>query len=122
MKSYLLLFVSTLFLLFALPKSSVVRTLQTQEQATLKGTTCSTKQKAKAACSKKQCLRHLTHSEKRGAATAFVDCSQSYSAAVFEQPHTLFYTLQDKALYTLALSPSYLSPHLEAEPDPPQFS
>ncbi|MFD2513280.1 hypothetical protein ACFSRY_05335 [Pontibacter locisalis] len=120
MRSYLLLFLSTLLLLFALPKNSSLRSFA--QQAELKKTCSSSKRFAKKPCARK-CLKHQTHSENHNnAANLVTDCSQQIYAIINSlQAKPIIYQPTKRALILPHIR-KHLSPDLEHDPEPPRFS
>ena len=118
MRTYLLLFLSTLFLLFAMPKNNSM--LRKTQQAELKEAGRHCKRTGKKPCPKK-CLRHQTSPSQQHNAGIATDCSQQLYAIVdLLQADTIlsFTTASD---YVLPHIRRHLSPVLEHEPEPPQF-
>ena len=120
MKSYLLLFLSTLLMLFALPKNSSLRSFA--QQVELKEACSSSKRFAKKPCAKK-CLKHQTHSENQNnAANLSTDCSQHIYAIINSlQAEPIIY-LPAKRAIILPNTRKHLSPDLEHDHEPPRFS
>jgi len=120
MKSHLLLFLSTMLLLFALPKSSPLYGISSAEQGQQVRKRCAPGA-LKRPCARK-CLKHQTHSEQRGAGTVVTDCSQLFYAIVptpQQQPAFVAEPAQHKAQLP---GEKPHSPYLKIEPDPPQLS
>ncbi|NEM99063.1 hypothetical protein [Pontibacter burrus] len=118
MRTYLLLFLSTLFLLFAMPKNNSV--LRSTQQAELKEAGKYCKRTGKP-CPKK-CLRHQTIPNQQHNEGIATDCGQQLYAIVdLSQADTLlsFTTTSD---YVLPHIRKHLSPVLEHEPEPPRFA
>ncbi|MBC5994380.1 hypothetical protein [Pontibacter cellulosilyticus] len=120
MRTYLLLFLSILLLLFALPKNSSLRSFA--QQAELKKACSYSKRFVKKTCARK-CLKHQTHSENQNnAANLGTDCNQQVYALVSAlQAEPLIY-LQAKRAFKTPLVRKHLSPDLEHDPEPPRFS
>jgi hypothetical protein len=122
MKSYLLLFLSTMLVLFALPKSSVsVRSIGNNEQSKLIKSCSKSKFAIKRTCQKK-CIKHQTHSEQQGASNIVSDCSQQAYGLLSVSAHNTLHNYQVRKTYVTANSFSYLSPDLASDTDPPQYS
>lgn len=122
MMRYLLLFISTLLMLFTLSQPDTrVNSFSCVKQSQLKEAINSDKHLVRRKCAKK-CLRHQTHSEQQNAATVVVDCSQPFYALVAETEPTFDFTPASLAVATIPADRKHLSPSLEAEPDPPRFS
>ncbi|WP_187263005.1 hypothetical protein [Pontibacter beigongshangensis] len=121
MKHYLLLFLSTLLLLFMLPEpDGRLNRGSGMEQGVLKKA-CSHQKKIKRTCARK-CLQHQAHSGQHNAAGTVTDCSVPSYALVATQEQPVFLPV---GLYGAGFVPpakKYLSPHLGREPDPPRFS
>ena len=120
MKTYLLLFFSTLLLLFTLPKNGSVGGLAGTERAELKKT-CSHKRLGKAACTRK-CLKHQSPSGQQNAANLATDCSQQVYAIVATLPSDLLFTFPLQRATILPAPRKHLAPDLEYEPEPPRLS
>ncbi|WP_158607193.1 hypothetical protein [Pontibacter oryzae] len=121
MKNYLLLFMSTLLLLFVLPKNgSYAQRVLGMEQRSVK-TSCATKRPVKPTCARK-CLKHQTHSEQMPGANFASDCSQQVFAVISPQAsYTMWHPLQLREIGTPA-SLTYLSPELKIDPEPPKLA
>lgn len=121
MKSYLLLFLGTMLLLFALPKSSVsVRSIGNSEQSNLVKSCSKSKFAVKRTCQKK-CIKHQTHSEQQGAANLAVECGQQVYGLLTTSEHNVLHYYTIRINYPIANSSNYLSPYLASDPDPPQY-
>lgn len=121
MKNYFLLFISTMLMLFILPKyGSDGSSISGMEKGVIKEV-CSSKRLVKRNCTK-GCLKHQTHSEQQSAATVLIDCSQPFYAIVnpLQQQQEFTPVLVHSRMHPL--TEKLLSPHLEVEPDPPRFS
>ncbi|WP_276496919.1 hypothetical protein [Pontibacter litorisediminis] len=120
MKHYLLLFVTLTLLLFALPKSSSMRSF-TQQVELKKGCRIS-KHFGKGPCAKK-CLRHQTHSgQKDNASGIALGCSQQVYAVVNELHPESPIIFETTKAFVLPLVQKHLSPVLEYDPEPPRLS
>jgi hypothetical protein len=120
MKHTLLLFLSTMLLLFTLA----------QPNKPVNGLACALKSELKAAddhknikrpCAKK-CLKHQTHSEQKGAANVTIDCGQQLYAVVASRQSDTLFKSGTKQQLILSVQRTYLSPNLGTDPDPPRFS
>ena len=121
MKSYLLLFFSTLLLLFTLPKPDRnVSGITAVEQSILKKA-CSSKRQIKRTCPRK-CLKHQTHPEQQNAGNVATDCSQQFYAVITEHKPNEFFSSGAPQPVTLSADKIHQTPSLEADPDPPRFS
>lgn len=120
MKHYLLLFLSTLLILFTLA----------QPQKPVKGFACAEKSVLKAAVNSKKikrtcarkCLKHQTHSEQQNATNAPVDCSQQQYAVVADKYSTILFESAAMQQYMVPVQLKLPAPHLGADPDPPRIS
>ena len=119
MKGYLLLFFSTLLLLFSLPENGRPRNSYSATQRSELKKTCSSRRLARHTCRKK-CLKHRSHPQQQATGSA-TDCSQQLYAVVTSPEHDLVYHFPDLQKAMLPVCTSYRSPSLEAEPDPPRF-
>ncbi|ARS34675.1 hypothetical protein [Pontibacter actiniarum] len=120
MKGYLLLFFSTVLLLFTLPQpgNGVLRD-PGEAQSVLKKA-CSAKHLVKRSC-RKGCLKHQTPAGRQDA-NAATDCGQQVYALVTPlHQHQLQAPLMLHKL-SIPAARKHLSPNLKAEPDPPQHS
>ncbi|MCX2739020.1 hypothetical protein [Pontibacter anaerobius] len=121
MRNYLLLFISTILLLFALPRyGSNGNSIPGMEKAVVKKA-CTYKRLVKRNCVK-GCLKHQTHSEQQNTAGVVIDCSQPFYAIVNPLEEQLLHALVLRQDNVQPLTPKPLSPPLEIEPDPPRFS
>ncbi|MFD1184797.1 hypothetical protein [Pontibacter rugosus] len=120
MKNYLLLSLSFMLLLFALPKNSSMRSFA--EQAALKKDCTYSKRFGKRPCIRK-CLKHQTHSRQQNSASGVAsDCSQQVYALVntlHEMP-VVFFTAKPSVV--LPQLRKHLPPVLENDPEPPRLS
>lgn len=122
MKGYLLLFFSTLLMLFTLSQPGTrVNSFSCMKQSQLKEAINSDKHLVKRKCAKK-CLRHQTHSEQQNGVTVVVDCSQPFYAVVAETESMVGFTPASLEVGVIPADRKHLSPSLEAELDPPRFS
>lgn len=122
MKGYLVLFLSTILLLFALPKSSIsMRSAGTTVQGELRKSCQLNKRALKRTCTKK-CIKHQSHSEQQGAANLVTDCSQQVYALVTTSEHAFLTATQLQRNQIPSESGSYIPPELATDPDPPRFS
>ncbi|MCJ8164358.1 hypothetical protein MKJ04_05840 [Pontibacter sp. E15-1] len=122
MKPYLLLFLSTLLLLFALPKNnSGLRGNGGNGQSELNSSCSKSKVALKRTCRKK-CIKHQTHSEQQGAASFATDCGQQVYAVLSASDHNASYTIQVERTRFLKDVRIHLPPDLATDPDPPRFS
>jgi hypothetical protein len=121
MKTYLLLFFSTLLLLFSIQKSSSLPGFADFKQNFVSKSCAYSKQGLKKPCAKK-CLKHQTHSESKGAANMVTDCTQQVYAVVSAQQLPSFYTLAIVQATIVTDSNQLLSPYLETEHAPPRLS
>ncbi|MGV3540657.1 MAG: hypothetical protein ACO1OQ_12665 [Rufibacter sp.] len=123
MKSYLLLGISVLLLLFTLPKPpQAVSRWVGPEQSVLKKACDNKKYTARRTC-KKKCLTHQTHSSPENSAGTVTDCGSPIYALVVNamaMPAVHFYPEAEVKGSLLAVA--YLPPPLEQEPNPPRFS
>ena len=120
MKGYLLLFLSTMLLLFALPEGGFRHSVNLMEQGQVVKKSCAMKA-YKQPCARK-CLKHQTHSEQRGAGTMLTDCSQPFYA-ILNTPQALpLFARADSHKTPLSTPRRHLAPDLANEPDPPRFS
>ena len=122
MKHYLLLFFSTLLLLFTLSQTDGrVSGFSCAGQHELRTADNADKRLVKRRCAKK-CLKHQTHSEQQNGATAATDCSQQFYAVIAANGSAEFFS----SGFSQPVSPSadsiHQTPSLEADPDPPRFS
>ncbi|MEJ8803383.1 hypothetical protein [Pontibacter sp. H249] len=120
MRTYLLLFLSTLLLLFALPKNSNLRSYA--QQGELRKSCSYSKRFVKKPCTRK-CLKHQTPSENQNnAANLATDCHQQVYALVHSlQTEPFVYPLA-KRTYILPRIRKHLPPDLEHDPEPPRLS
>ncbi|WP_162426654.1 hypothetical protein [Pontibacter pudoricolor] len=121
MKTYLLLFVSTLFLLFGIQKSSSLPGAADFKQRFVSKSCKYSNQGFKKPCAKK-CLKHQTHSEQKGAANVVTDCPQQTYGVASAQLLPAFYTLAVVQSTIVTNSNKHLSPYLETEHAPPRLS
>jgi hypothetical protein len=122
MKPYLLLFFSTLLMLFTLSQPGTLGySLSCVKQSELKAATKYAGHPVKRKCAKK-CLKHQTHSSQQNAATVVVDCNQQFFAVVAESEPAFDFLPSSLEVATIPADKKHLSPSLEAEPDPPRFS
>lgn len=122
MKRYLLLFFSTLLMLFALPKPDRnAISFAGVEQGELKKA-CTSKRPGKHTCPRK-CLKHQPQQGQQHTANLATDCSQQFYAIVADNQHSKQPFIQDAAqLVAIPAVKAHQSPSLEADPDPPRFS
>ncbi|QHL86939.1 hypothetical protein GU926_05605 [Nibribacter ruber] len=123
MKSYLLLGISVLLLLFTLPKPpQAVSRWESPETSVLKKACTHQKYSTKRIC-KKKCLRRQTHSGPENKSGTVTDCGThifALAAALLQMPaHHFFPEAKAKAG---AIAVAYLPPPLERDPNPPRFS
>ncbi|WP_242929153.1 hypothetical protein [Pontibacter vulgaris] len=121
MKTYLLLFLSTMFLLFGIQKSSSLPGFADFKQGIVSQSCKYSKHGFKKPCAKK-CLKHQSHSEQKGAATTLTDCTQQAYAVVAAQQHHTFYTSVIAQSAIVTGINKHLSPYLETEHAPPRLS
>ena len=122
MKHYLLLFLSTLLLLFTLSQTDGrVSGFACVKQHELRTADNADKRLVKRRCAKK-CLKHQTHSEQQNGATAATDCSQQFYAIIAENKSADFFLSGIAQLATTSADRIHLTLSLEADPDPPRFS
>jgi hypothetical protein len=122
MKSYLLLFFSTLLLLFTLSQPDrSLNSYACAAKSELTEADNSDKRSAKSTCARK-CQKHQIHSRQQNAANVTTDCSQQFYAVVAdtqqEEQHASFTASQQ---ITPAAAGKHQSPHLETDPDPPRL-
>lgn len=123
MKRYLLLGISVLLLLFALPKpSQAADRWVSPETSVLKKACANKKPMAKRTC-KKKCLSHQTHPSQENNAATVIDCGST----TFALPANAFAGLPFQFLALPEtkgnwVASAYLSPPLKREPNPPRFS
>ena len=120
MKAYLLLFLSSLFLLFTLPKNTNLHGVL--QQHALRQSCSSGKSIGKKNCARK-CLKHQTHTERKGSPAGITpDCNQQTYAIlhVLQPVSTLIFPVNQGAVG--AYIRSHLSPDLERDPEPPRLS
>ncbi|NDK55637.1 hypothetical protein [Pontibacter fetidus] len=121
MKSYLLLFFSTIFLLFGIQKSSSLPGVADFKQNLVTQSCKYSKHGLKKPCSKK-CLKHTSHSEQKGAATTVSDCTQqAYAIVTAQQQHTFYTSAIVRSTIVTGIN-KHLSPFLETEHAPPRLS
>ncbi|WP_439882088.1 hypothetical protein ACSX1A_02780 [Pontibacter sp. MBLB2868] len=110
-----------ILLLFMLPKkgSSMDNMTGTEQDVIQKA--CASKRFVKRTC-RKGCLKHQTHSEQPHAGRVAIDCSQQFYAIITPLQQHLLYALQVLQTNKLPAADKLLSPDLEVEPDPPQYS
>lgn len=120
MKGYLLLFLSTTLLLFALPKGGLTHGVNQMEQGQVVKKSCA-KKAYKRPCARK-CLKHQTHSEQREAGTVVNDCSQPFYAILGPPQTSSLFAGDDSYKTPLSAPRRHLAPDLANEPDPPRFS
>lgn len=122
MKHYLLLFFSTLLLLFTLSQTDGrVSGFACVKQHELRTADNGDKRLVKRKCAKK-CLKHQTHSEKQNGATAATDCSQQFFAIIAENKSSGVFLTGIAQLATPSADSIHQTPSLKADPDPPRFS
>ncbi|GAA4442716.1 hypothetical protein GCM10023188_42740 [Pontibacter saemangeumensis] len=122
MMRYLLLFISTLLMLFTLSQPGTrVNSFSCVKQTQLKEAIDSEKHLVRRKCAKK-CLKHQTRSEQQNAGTVVVNCSQPFYAVVAETGPTFNFTPASLEVAAIPADRKHLSPSLEVEPDPPRFS
>jgi hypothetical protein len=123
MKSFLLLGISVLLLLFILPKPhQAVSPWVSPEQSVLKKACDNKKYTAKRTC-KKNCLSHQTHSSGENSAGTVADCGSPIYAVfanAMAMPPLHFFPRAKVKGNLLAVA--YLPPPLEREPNPPRVS
>lgn len=123
MKSYLLLGISVLLLLFTLPKpSATAGRWVNSEQPVLKKACDKKKPTARRTC-KKKCLRHQTHSSQENNTGTVPDCGPTTFAFLANSPVSLSYPIL--ALQKTSgnwVATRYLPPPLKREPNPPRVS
>ncbi|MFD2247926.1 hypothetical protein [Pontibacter ruber] len=120
MKTYLLLLLSTLLLLFTLPKNGLVgSSLSASEQSMIRKS-CQNKRLVKRTCAKK-CLKHQTHSDQQNAANLATDCSQQLFAVVTPLQPRLLFSLPAQPTLMLPSIRKHLSPDLVDYPKPPRL-
>ena len=116
MKSYLLLFLCAMLLLFALPRNGAnMHSFPALEK--LKQT-CSSSRHIKHTCPRK-CLAPHTDN-KQQANNILIDCGQQLYAVMTYQKSTLYFAFAKLNTDVLPVSKKYLSPDLKADPDPPK--
>ncbi|MHA6247210.1 hypothetical protein ACXYMU_04680 [Pontibacter sp. CAU 1760] len=122
MKPYLLLFLSTLLLLFALPKNnSSLRGMGANGQSEISSSCSKNKIALKRTCRKK-CIKHQTHSEQQSAANIVIECGQQVYAVLSASEYNISYTNQVERTRFQTNTRSHLPPDLATDPDPPRFS
>ncbi|WP_139308008.1 hypothetical protein [Pontibacter flavimaris] len=112
---------STLFLLFALQKSSNLPGVADFKQSLVAKGCKYGNSGLKKPCTKK-CLKHQTHSESKGAANMVTDCTQQVYAIVTVQQLPSFYTMAMVQAIIVTDSNQHISPYLETEHAPPRLS
>ncbi|MER2996605.1 hypothetical protein [Pontibacter populi] len=120
MKTYLLLFFSTLLLLFGIQKSSSLPGFADFKQSLVSKSCNYSHQGFKKPCTKK-CLKHQTHSESKSAANTVTDCTQQVYAIVSSQQLHAFYSLIIVQPAIVTNSNQHQSPYLETEHAPPRL-
>ena len=121
MKSYLLLFLSMMLLLFTLPKNGSSADSYTGMRQDVIQKACASKGLVKRTC-RKGCLKHQTHSEQQQAGSVVTDCSQQFYAMLTPLQQHLLYAPQLLQSSEAPVAAKLLSPYLKVEPDPPQYS
>lgn len=121
MRSYLLLFLSTCILLFALPKNNSIYGFAAQANQVKKSCRF-TKGPFKKKCATK-CIRHQSHSEKQKNATSVpTECGQQVFGIVNALHLEPVLHYPGKRTNRLPHIRSHLSPDLENDPEPPRFA
>ncbi len=121
MMRYLLLFISTLLLLFTLPQPGrSVNSLTGVEKPKLTKT-CNIKRNLKHTCAKK-CLKHQTQQEQQRGSGTTTDCSPQLFAVLNTQQAETYLHFSAAPATIASPARTHLSPDLETEPDPPRFS
>ncbi|WP_076665926.1 hypothetical protein [Pontibacter indicus] len=120
MKHTLLLLLSTILFLFTLA----------QPQKPVNGFACAVKSELKAAtnhqkfkrpCAKK-CLKHQTHSERKGSANVTLECGQQLYAVVADGQSDANVSAAVRKQLFRSVQRKHLPPNLGTDPDPPRFS
>ncbi|MBA9079068.1 hypothetical protein [Rufibacter quisquiliarum] len=123
MKSYLLLGISVLLLLFTLPNPhQAVNRWVSPETSVLREAGNHKKHTARRTC-KKKCLRHQTHSSSNNSAGTLTDCSTpiyALIAALLQMP--VHHLSPGAKIKGNLLAVVYFPPPLEREPNPPRIS
>lgn len=121
MKNYLLLFLSSMILLFLLPKTgSYMQLGQAMGQSTVKSS-CMNKQLVKRTCAKK-CLKHQTHSKQQQDSNIGSDCSQHVVAIISLQANNSFCLLRQLPETGIPADSIYFSPDRTIDPEPPKLA
>lgn len=122
MQGYLLLFVSIVFLLFGIQRSSSLYGLADGKQGILTSSCSYSKTGLKKPCAKK-CLKHQTHSIPKGAANVATDCNQQLYAVVTVPDSNKLHSFDVVRVTNVADIHQHLSsPYLEKEHAPPRIS
>ncbi|WP_192820635.1 hypothetical protein [Rufibacter sp. LB8] len=123
MKSYLLLGISVLLLLFTLPQPhQAVNRWVSPDTSVLKKVCDTQKHTAKRTC-KKKCLRHQTHTSQENNTGTVSDCPSPIYAMMGNTLATpVFYFFPRVKVKGNLLAVSYLPPPLERELNPPRVS
>ncbi|WP_242916453.1 hypothetical protein [Pontibacter liquoris] len=119
MRYYLLLFLTMLLLLFAMPPNSRSRSADGSERV---AKTCRYSHNAQKRSCPGKCLKHQTHRTPQSAANSVTDCSAPQYAVLAAQDYPARFPLPGLHLAPVTNARKHLSPDLPPAPDPPRFS